>query len=252
MKILCFIAAVITGILLVIAADDFPDWGDPESPASTHLSPHFITEAVNETAVPNVVTAVLADYRGFDTMFETAVIFTAGIAVIFVLRSSDRRRKGAVLEERSSSLVRQDIIVQNVARIVFPFIQLFALYVVMHGHHSPGGGFQGGVMLGASFILLAISYNLGKIFSRMKERTSILQANGGVFLYAGIGAICLALGGNFLDYGRLSKVLPATDEVMAHSHGMLVIEIGVALAVMAIMVAIYANLSSRGKYDKGL
>ncbi len=251
MKIICFIAVVITGILLIIAADDFPDWGDPQSPASTHLSPHFITEAVNETQVPNIVTAVLADYRGFDTMFETAVIFAAGIAVIFVLRTYDRKRQ-TVPEERSSELVRQDIIVQNVARIVFPFIQLFALYVVMHGHHSPGGGFQGGVMLGASFILLAISYNLGKIFSRMKERTSIIQGNAGVLVYAGIGAFCLCVGANFLDYDGLAAVLPASEKDMARSHGMLGIEIGVALAVMAIMVAIYANLSSRGKYDKGL
>lgn len=252
MKILCFIAVVITGILLVIAADDFPDWGDPQSPASTHLSPHYITEAVNETKVPNIVTAVLADYRGFDTMFETAVIFTAGIAVIFVLRSTARKRKAGAPEERASEVVRQDIIVQNVARIVFPFIQLFALYVVMHGHHSPGGGFQGGVMLGASFILLAISYNLGKIFSRMSERTSILQGNIGVLVYAGIGVFSLLVGANFLDYGGLAAILPASEDAMAHSHGMLGIEIGVALAVMAIMVAIYANLSSRGKYDKGL
>ena len=69
---------------------------------------------------------------------------------------------------------------------------------------------------------------------------------------AGIGFLCLLLGANFLDYSMLSKVLPATDKIMARSHGMLGIEIGVAIAVMAIVISIYLNIVSRGKYDKGL
>jgi len=76
--------------------------------------------------------------------------------------------------------------------------------------------------------------------------------NIGVLIYAGIGFLCLLLGANFLDYSILDKILPATGPVMARSHGMLGIEIGVALAVMAIIITIYLNLSSHGKLDKGL
>jgi multicomponent Na+:H+ antiporter subunit B len=76
----------LVGGLLVGATADFPAWGDPNSPASFHLSPHFIEKTMEETSVPNIVTAVLADYRGYDTMFETAVIFTAGLACFFLLR----------------------------------------------------------------------------------------------------------------------------------------------------------------------
>ena len=65
---------------------DFPAWGDPQAPASTHLSIHYIENAIDETHVPNLVTAVLGDYRGYDTMFETVVIYCAGLAVISVLR----------------------------------------------------------------------------------------------------------------------------------------------------------------------
>jgi multicomponent Na+:H+ antiporter subunit B len=137
-----------------------------------------------------------------------------------------------------------------IARQLVPFIQLFALYVVAHGHHSPGGGFQGGVILGASFILLAICYDFKIITGLMSEKVNILLGNIGVLLYAGIGFLCLLLGANFLDYSILSKVLPATDKVMARSHGMLGIEIGVAIAVMAIVISIYLNIISRGKYDK--
>jgi len=252
LKVFGFIAVFITGLLLVAAVSDFPAWGDPQSPASTHLSPHFIAKSMEETNVPNMVTSVLADYRGFDTMFETAVIFTAGVAVVLILRSSRKRREKPVPREMLPEIAHQDIIIQTVVRLLFPFIQIFALYVVMHGHHSPGGGFQGGVILGASFILLAISYDLKKSLNRMSEKAIGAQANAGILLYSGIGALCLLLGANFLDYSALGKVLPAAEQDMARSHGMLVIEIGVALAVMAIMVSIFANISSRGRMDKGL
>lgn len=77
---------MVTGILLIYGTEDFPRWGDPSQPASVHVSPRYIEKTVEETAVPNIVTAVLADYRGYDTMFETTVIFTAGIVVMMLLR----------------------------------------------------------------------------------------------------------------------------------------------------------------------
>ena len=88
MKGLALLATLVTGAILLYGTMDFPDWGDPNSPASTHLSTHYIEKAVEETHVPNLVTAVLGDYRGYDTMFETVVIYCAGMAVISVLRRS--------------------------------------------------------------------------------------------------------------------------------------------------------------------
>jgi len=67
-----------------------PDWGDPHSPASLHVSPRYIEKSLQETAVPNIVTAVLADYRGYDTLGETAVIFTAAVACILLIRRTRR------------------------------------------------------------------------------------------------------------------------------------------------------------------
>lgn len=88
MKVLAFLATLITGAVLLYGTMDFPDWGDPQSPAATHLSPHYIEKGVTETHVPNIVTAILGDYRGYDTMFETVVIYCAGLAVISLLRRS--------------------------------------------------------------------------------------------------------------------------------------------------------------------
>jgi multicomponent Na+:H+ antiporter subunit B len=86
LKFLALLATLVTGALLLYGTRDFPEWGDPQSPASAHVSPYYIQNVVRETHVPNLVTAVVADYRGYDTMFETVVIFCAGVAVAAVLR----------------------------------------------------------------------------------------------------------------------------------------------------------------------
>ncbi|HDS16938.1 MAG TPA: hypothetical protein ENN66_10130 [Proteobacteria bacterium] len=86
LKLFSWIAVIMTGALLVYGIHDMPAWGDPDSPANTHVSPRYITEAGLRTATPNIVTAVLADYRGYDTLGETTVIFTASISCLFLLR----------------------------------------------------------------------------------------------------------------------------------------------------------------------
>ncbi|MDZ7666890.1 MAG: hydrogen gas-evolving membrane-bound hydrogenase subunit E [Desulfotignum sp.] len=94
MKFLGFVIVCLTGGLLLYGTMDLPDWGDPASPASTHLSDYYIEHIMEETRVPNLVTAVLADYRGYDTMFETAVVFCAGLACFLLLRDFRPKKTG--------------------------------------------------------------------------------------------------------------------------------------------------------------
>jgi multicomponent Na+:H+ antiporter subunit B len=88
LKFFAFIVVLITGALLMYATVDMPDWGDPNSPANTHVSPRYLEKTIEETATPNAVTSVLADYRGYDTLGETTVIFTAGVVCMLLLRRS--------------------------------------------------------------------------------------------------------------------------------------------------------------------
>ncbi len=276
MKRFSLICVLLFGAVLLYGSMDFPAFGDPESPASRHLSPYYIKNAIKDTAVPNLVTAVLADYRGYDTLFETAVIFTAGLACFLLLRQFRREPPefrlyrhidtGVTLiieqggkeptdsnefQQIDSQWVPYDLIIQKAAGLVVPFLQLFALYVIAHGHHSPGGGFQGGVIFGATLILMAISNDLRSTIRRVSEAVSSKLASTGVLIYAGIGALCLILGANFLNYSQLSKLIHVSS-VMARSHGILLIEIGVGLAVAAVMAWIYYNLVSAGRHDEGL
>jgi len=118
--------------------------------------------------------------------------------------------------------------------------------VVMHGHYSPGGGFQGGVILAASFVLLGVSHGLEKTRRRMSEKVAGVIGSIGVLIYGGIGVLCLILGGNYLDYSKLSKILHVT-QAEARSLGILGVEIGVALAVMAVMCVVFFAIFTVGE-----
>ena len=146
---------------------------------------------------------------------------------------------------------KKDLIIETLCRVLIPFMQVFALYVIAHGHHSPGGGFQGGCILGSSFILLCVAYDLIEAKRRMSEKLNTLFSSAGVIIFAGIGIICLALGGNYLDYGWLSKLFPVTP-VDGRSLGILGIEIGVGFTVMAVMISIFLDLASKGKHEEEL
>jgi multicomponent Na+:H+ antiporter subunit B len=250
MKWISLVPVIAVGGLLLFAAQDFPEWGDPQSPASkSPVSSHFINNTGVDTEVPNMVTAVLADYRGFDTMFETVVVFIAGIAVLAILKGSGGRRRGA---RRTYEVEAEpDLIVTNTVRLVVPVIQLFAFYVLAHGHVSPGGGFQGGVVMGASFILIALAWDLDHALVRMTLPRCMAIAAAGIIIYAGIGFLSMFLGGEFLDYAELERVLPVSRE-MARYHAMLGVEVGVGFTVTSIMFALYANLSSEGRLKGGL
>jgi multicomponent Na+:H+ antiporter subunit B len=91
--------AIGTGAAIVWGTYSLPPFGTADSPVHKHVAPRYLAQSVNETKVPNVVTAVLADYRGYDTLGETTVIFTAGIGVLLLLKGRRRRQEDRPDEE---------------------------------------------------------------------------------------------------------------------------------------------------------
>lgn len=133
--------------------------------------------------------------------------------------------------------VAPSIIVKVVCRRLVPFVQIFGLYVIMHGHSSPGGGFQGGVILASSFMLLVLCDGLEPVQRRFSVAMATTATSTGVLLYAGVGLLSLLLGANYLDYG----ILPSAEP---RSLGMLVIEVGVGITVAGALVSIFYDLLS--------
>jgi len=136
------------------------------------------------------------------------------------------------------------VIVHTLARVFTPIIQLFALYVLIHGHDSPGGGFQAGTLFAASVILSILAFGI-QGSQTVLERRAIILGGIGILLYAGIGLLPLILGEEFLNYGELP--IPGMEASARRHWGILGIEIGVTIAVAATAVSIYYSLRERGE-----
>jgi multicomponent Na+:H+ antiporter subunit B len=93
-----------------------------------------------------------------------------------------------------------------------------------------------------------VAYDITTVKKRMAEKTNTIMCSIGVFIYAGIGALCLILGANYLDYGILHKLLPVYP-AKARALGTLGIEIGVGIAVMSVMVSIFLNIATAGEHE---
>jgi multicomponent Na+:H+ antiporter subunit B len=223
-----------TGAALIYGLSDAPLLGDAMSPAQTHVAPRYLSEASKETGVPNVVTAVLASYRGFDTLGETAVVFTAGLAVLLLLGISSPSAIPDFGSEDDQKVQR------HVAKTLMPFILLYALYVQFHGDFGAGGGFQAGVIFAAGLVLYDLV--LGHLHTRKVIASDLLIRLGalGVLIYGGVGLYSLLAGKPFLDYSAL-----AHDPVHGQHLGILLVELGVGLTVFSIITLIYCAFSAR-------
>ena len=127
--------------------------------------------------------------------------------------------------------MQHHIVLKVAAKLLLPFILLFALYVQFHGDFGPGGGFQAGVIFGAGIILYALVFGAGHARAVVPPGAVRATAALGVLLYTGVGVASLLLGANFLDYDVL-----AADPVAGQHLGILLVELGVGLTVTAVMI----------------
>lgn len=130
-------------------------------------------------------------------------------------------------------------IVALTTRILSPFLQLFALYVLLHGHESPGGGFQAGTILAACIILEAITFGEQSKRYQKIQRLLFPIASVGILIYAGVGLFGLFSNG-FLDYSALP--IESMNASSRRWLGILLVEIGITLVVMSSLVAIFDRL----------
>ena len=131
-------------------------------------------------------------------------------------------------------------IIQLGARLLSPYIMLFGLYVIAHGHYSPGGGFQGGALLAASILLVRLASGQQIATTQLKEALTMPMALMGIAIYFGTGLVSVLMGGYFLDYSELP--IPGLEPAMLRFYGLLIIEVGIGLAVMAILVMLFDNM----------
>lgn len=231
---------LITGGLLIYGTLDMPHFGAADAPINKHVAPRYINDSMAEVGVPNIVTSVLASYRAFDTFGEVVVIFTAGIGVLTLLSVARRKEDTEEISSINDSMHEQHLVIRIVAKMLIPFIFLFALYVQFHGDFGPGGGFQAGVIFAAAIILYAMLFGLSTARKVIHQTFIQLIAAIGVLLYGSVGIVSLMSGGNFFDYNVL-----ASDPIAGQHLGILLIEWGVGCTVASVMIIIFFNFAGR-------
>lgn len=136
------------------------------------------------------------------------------------------------------------VFLQVITTLTVPLIQVFALYVIAYGHYSPGGGFQAGVMLAASTLLLRMARGSRPSFAVFSQSMAVGFAAFGVLVFALTGVIGMFWGGNFLDYSTLP--FPGMEDATRRYWGILIVEVGIGFAVWGALVAIYDALTGGG------
>jgi multicomponent Na+:H+ antiporter subunit B len=198
------------------------------------VAAHYLEYGPEEAGAENIVTDVILNYRGFDTQGEVTVIFTAMAAVLAVLM---------VVRDPSPALIRPvlvapSMVVRFVVRIMAPFGLMFAVYVIMNGHVTPGGGFQGGTIAGAIAIALTLimtEEQAAALIPRRAER--VLQAAAPLG-FVMVGLVGLALTGSYLGYPRGETGHLVTTVML------LVIEIGIGIGGATVIATIFQTMGS--------
>jgi multicomponent Na+:H+ antiporter subunit B len=231
-----FVLVLITGIALVYGTLDMPFYGDPTAAIHNHVAPFYLNKSFEHTGLPNVVTSVLASYRGFDTLGEVFVIFTAATAILLTLGRSSfgQSRKAQLTPINLRDPMRNNVILRVISKILIPVILIFALYVQWHGDFGPGGGFQAGTIFGAAFILYALVFDIDTARAVLSPRIIRFGLATGVLLFSLVGVACMFRGGNFLDYSALTN-----NQLTGQHLGILLVELGVGITVSFAMISIF-------------
>jgi multicomponent Na+:H+ antiporter subunit B len=134
----------------------------------------------------------------------------------------------------------RSIIVSLACRVIAPFIFVYGIYVIMFGHYSPGGGFQGGTILAANVIMMRMVLGKEVTYKKFPPQMGLILGAIGLIIYAGTGLVALLMGGNFLDYSYLPIGVPDPER---RYYGIFSVDIGIALAVFGVLLSIFDSLS---------
>lgn len=173
----------------------------PETAVPGRTADGYLRNGVEETGSANLVTAIVVTYRGLDTLGEVTVLFlaTAGIAFLLRREGPGNGRAGKGTGSGSAPARASELLVTG-SLLLFPLLLLFGVYIFVHGHLTPGGGFQGGVVIASAVLLLLLADPERKISHGV---LAWIESLSGLF-FAGIGVAGLILAGGFLD----NRVLP--------------------------------------------
>lgn len=185
-KLIVILLLAVTGYFMVVS---FMELGKDAPVIKDSVKDVYLEKTVSELKVANTITSIVVNFRGFDTLGEVTVLFLASTALGGILY-----KKRNTIGDRSV-LFPSSSIVNAGSKLLFPAIILLGVYVFIHGHLSPGGGFQGGTIVATGFLLMLLAYDNFSVSH--KVLTYVESAAGIFFVLFGFGG--MIMGGTFLE-----------------------------------------------------
>ena len=152
-NVLAGLLCVVLSALMLLTAADLPPYGSDTAPTVNEVAQRYVEQGTQETGAVNTVAGMILDYRAFDTLGESFVLFTAMCAVTILLNRSGKRRW---LQQPDVVDYASDPIVAPMCRFLIPVILVFGIYILLNGHLSPGGGFSGGAIMASALIIYGL------------------------------------------------------------------------------------------------
>ena len=241
-KFFSVIFCVILAAVLIGTVNFMPLFADDNTPTTNEVYEHYVGEGRDQTGAVNTVAGMILDYRAFDTLGESFVLFTATCAVLLLLEQS----KDKPIKKRETFTYTNDPIVRLVVKLLTPIIIVFGIYVLFNGHLSPGGGFSGGSVLGAGFILFAMAYS--EDFAAKIITQKIIR----IITICSLSFYCLAKSYSFFTgnefNGIHSIITPGTPGNIVSGGLILPLNIAVGFVVCCTMYSFYM-IFKRGRLD---
>ncbi len=228
-------------VLLVSTAAELPPYGSPDNPAHNEVSARYIEKGMQETGAVNIVAGMILDYRAFDTLGESNVLFIAAVTVLILLRvthRADGKPTTSQLEAECDDRMyepKNDLILQHQANFLVPLILLFGIYGLMNGHIGPGGGFGGGAIMGAGLILYLNAFGFKKTERFFTYKSFSIVSVAALSFYACSKAYSFFTGANHLD----SFITPGTPGMLFSAGLIPYLNIAVGMVVCCTMYAFY-------------
>lgn len=227
--------------VLLSAVAELPSFGDSANPLNNEVSERYIEKGMTETGAVNIVAGMILDYRAFDTLGESHVLFIAACSVLLVLRMNlDKNGRPTVeqMDAEANDRVYEpsnDVILQKIADLLVPLIFMFGIYIIFNGHLSPGGGFSGGAIIGAGLILYLNAHGFQKIGRFFSFRTFRVVSYCSLTFYALAKAYSFFTGANHME----SIISAGTPGNILSAGLILPLNIAVGLVVACTMYAFY-------------
>ena len=238
------VVAVVSCIFLIgvllFAVSNLPRFGE-ENPRTTEMVGRYVEHGVEETGAVNIVAGLILDYRAFDTLGESHVLFTALICVTILLRLDRKNtRKGfedyyAIRGERFHD-ISKEAIMRNVAAVLVPCIFLFGIYVLLNGQNGPGGGFSGGAVIGAGMIIFSAAFGFDLSDRVFTKRLTAWVTFGALTFYSMAKGYVFFTGANHLE----NHIPKGTPGAILSGGLILPLDIAVGLVVAFTMFGFYS------------